>query len=983
MKALAKCLAWMFAVCVVAGMSARDAQAVNEVGDPNSSVVDVFQDNRVIDVDPGDQFWLTVPVGSGLAGMEVHREGDRGWTWLKAGEFLLVQYDQPGEYTIRFRTARARVLAPFTLRVFAPPAEDVADHYKKRPRGGDSLLPAAAPATSFSLGSVYAGLYDGGATNKFPLRIFSSSGGACTVTKYGGGWSNTYVLAANSETSDVVDVPAGQMWTLVKSVGGTHTLSTNSPSRLKVVDLILTNGPSYAPVGQSVTNAIWFLLTNDVAVLQVMPGPSWVTNNPVASASLFEWTTNGVPYSPSTGMTNALAVPTGTNTVAVSCHSPSSSPTNQQTYIEGSLLELYADYNRDDVISFDGTDSTTATRVFRFWTNDGRDGWISEGDWNGYVTNSVAIPVQDALDPAVGPPNHQDGRIVCARELENLFRVAVRLKGACLVEAVASNEVMVGMAWRPMASNDDVSGWALGDGSPLVNVYAMAPKHGEAWPTGGREYLDDFATSNDQATNLTVTIENFPPLTVGYGVAMGSVGKGAPLVLNNFAEYPQTIPFGSLHRPNADHPNLYMLVEGAARGKGRLGVTLGGDANDLGATNLYGAVHLDLRNIKELYERWTVGDGNGGNPANDAAISTARLPAGVNGLSYESDLGLSDPDAPEGGKYILYVHGYNMRPWEKDAFAETMVKRLYWSGYKGKVGAFQWPCTFGAIGKLLYDESEFTSWKTAPPLRAKLTSLLTQASGTYLLAHSQGNVAVGEALRMSYQAQADEQLPIVPLLECYVASQAAIPVHCYDPDKPLPQDFFDTWRTVGEGWFGIDLSIRPSGPDTPNIYPNWMRLQAVTRRVNFYNPNDWALARWVWETDQALKPNSTVGPNVPYRFAGNTEATPVEDSFVAGPLELPIPLHLGTPSNLQNRHEIMSFAAESRCRALGTTANTANFQSELNLSTAWGGVDFNGRDFSDHCWHSAQFRFSYAEQKAYWKQLLGGKGFQIQNQNQP
>jgi hypothetical protein len=32
---------------------------------------------------------------------------------------------------------------------------------------------------------------------------------------------------------------------------------------------------------------------------------------------------------------------------------------------------------------------------------------------------------------------------------------------------------------------------------------------------------------------------------------------------------------------------------------------------------------------------------------------------------------------------------------------------------------------------------------------------------------------------------------------------------------------------------------------------------------------------------------------------------------------------------------------------------------------------------SDHNCYSAQFRFSYAEQKAYWDQLLGENGFQI------
>jgi hypothetical protein len=138
--------------------SHRSSFAVNEHGDPNCAVVDVMQVNRLVDVDPGDQFWLTVPVGSGLAGVEVHREGDKGWTWLKAGEFLLVQYDQPGEYTIRFRTARARVLAPFTVRVFAPPADVPPPHGHNGQAGAGGVRAlAASGGASFSLGSVYAG----------------------------------------------------------------------------------------------------------------------------------------------------------------------------------------------------------------------------------------------------------------------------------------------------------------------------------------------------------------------------------------------------------------------------------------------------------------------------------------------------------------------------------------------------------------------------------------------------------------------------------------------------------------------------------------------------------------------------------------------------------------------------------------------------------------------------------------------------------
>jgi hypothetical protein len=322
--------------------------AVNDVGDPNSSVVDVFQPNRVIDVDPGDQFWLTVPEGSGVTSVRVYREGDKGWTWVKAGEFLLVQYDQPGAYTIRLHKANGVALPPFTVRVFAPP-EDVTDYVAKRPRGGDIVLNAAAPATSFTLGSVYAGLYNDGATNKFPLRIYSSSGGACTVTKYGGGWSNTYELCANCETSDVVNVPAGQIWTMVKSVGGTHTLSTNSPSKLKVVDLILTNDLGHAPVPGSVANQTWYALTNEVVTLQVMPGPAWVTNSPDASASLFLWTKNGVALPITTDLTQTFSPGLETNVVNVWCMSPNTTPTNQVTAIIGLaiLSQTYATYPVD------------------------------------------------------------------------------------------------------------------------------------------------------------------------------------------------------------------------------------------------------------------------------------------------------------------------------------------------------------------------------------------------------------------------------------------------------------------------------------------------------------------------------------------------------------------------------------------------------------------------------------------------------------
>jgi len=220
-------------------------------------------------------------------------------------------------------------------------------------------------------------------------------------------------------------------------------------------------------------------------------------------------------------------------------------------------------------------------------------------------------------------------------------------------------------------------------------------------------------------------------------------------------------------------------------------------------------------------------------------------------------------------------------------------------------------------------------------------------------------------------------------IAAYVSSQAAVPVHCYDPSQPRSAGFFGTWREVGTV-LGVPIYKDPDGPTTANIYPNWLTTQAVATRINFFNVNDWALARAVWETDEALKPDTSVGPHSQYGYTGDTNI--VQDLFFGGfhpnptppPDTLPSYLHLGDAGNVLDRYEIMAFAAEPRCRALGTTANTDGFASSVNLqSDCWGNSDPFGHSYSDHCWHSAQFRFTNADQQNYWKTLLGPSGFNL------
>jgi hypothetical protein len=315
---------------------------------------------------------------------------------------------------------------------------------------------------------------------------------------------------------------------------------------------------------------------------------------------------------------------------------------------------------------------------------------------------------------------------------------------------------------------------------------------------------------------------------------------------------------------------------------------------------------------------------------------------------------LSVPSDPNGNKYILFVHGWNLPPWEKDAFAETALKRLYWQSYKGKFGTFQWPTTYyetaAALPVTCYDDGEFTAWQSAVPLEQLLVALHGgYGSNVYVLAHSMGNVVTGEALRLA--GQNGVQL----LVNTYVATQAAVPGACYDPlldgEDPLPT----TWGSI----------------KTPNIYDGWLASgqSAVGARADFCNVNDFALTL-LWEPDQETKPDSG------YSYAG-TDFSQIQDLFETG---LANGLHLGNSANVQDRYQIMAYAAQPRSLALGAVLDvsinafgpTQSLPPSATQAGVWPTDTFNEPNglYSSHVWHSAEFLFTNADQQNYWNTLM-------------
>jgi len=81
--------------------------------------------------------------------------------------------------------------------------------------------------------------------------------------------------------------------------------------------------------------------------------------------------------------------------------------------------------------------------------------------------------------------------------------------------------------------------------------------------------------------------------------------------------------------------------------------------------------YLQINDIKQMYERWTVGE-----DPKIAPTTVATYQVDDFAFRYTPPQNTNTP-------YILFVHGWNLETWEKDRFAETAFKRLYWQGVSG------------------------------------------------------------------------------------------------------------------------------------------------------------------------------------------------------------------------------------------------------------------------------------------------------------
>jgi Alpha/beta hydrolase of unknown function (DUF900)/Bacterial TSP3 repeat len=574
------------------------------------------------------------------------------------------------------------------------------------------------------------------------------------------------------------------------------------------------------------------------------------------------------------------------------------------------------DMDRNGKIEY-GKDHTTSLKPYNFWLNDDRDIGHSidqivhapNADWE---EDDVNADEQASVDSDMPGLNFM-------RDLEDLTRIWIDFSVLSKIYPTSDPTVSLKVRMESYV------------GTPKVNLFQPVESD------GGREYLKDFAIGYQQIHGI-------------YAMELCKV-TGPTSV---------EIPRRAWEKLPSDK-TIHLLFEGSNLGNGRLIFELW--KNDQKVLDLP-PVHLALSSAKSYYETWTVGDST----IPESIVSAdhyAFWPATVATPKLGTGLSLTTPVKPEEKDYIMFVHGWNMSPDDKTQFADTMYKRLWHQGFKGRFGAYRWPTFYtSTVGLNNFNGSEERAWNAAAPLANLIQerSLIFNVDGTSkvrIFGHSMGNIVCSEALRTFG--------PSAPV-QAYISGQAAVAAHCWDS------------RTVAAGGPRLmDFTLGLSGSylsNTANIYRSYWQPAAGTdaphkweidgrpsymsssympgnvKYVNHYNIDDWALVKW--ELNQKVKPSF----NYNYGWVPGT-ALSSSSNFYKNLLP-PIPLLCPA-----DRFQIFSWASEARSYATGAEPATRGlFTDRVNLSAP--PYNFDGM----HKGHSAQFRSTIQKRWIYWNQFI-------------
>ncbi len=432
---------------------------------------------------------------------------------------------------------------------------------------------------------------------------------------------------------------------------------------------------------------------------------------------------------------------------------------------------------------------------------------------------------------------------------------------------------------------------------------------------GGTGYLTDTNTATAQLSSSYLNGQ-----FVNYGQALAQI--------NGYQSY--TLPMNNNGNPLFTH----FLFEGANAGDGQLTLTISQNGNVIAEADAY----ISLDDIKNYYEQAEV---------TNVAQTWPNMVWQTNSSSFAV---LSTPpySSYETNQLVVFIHGWRMTAWDVEDFSDIMFKRLYWAGYQGRFASLQWPThsaddmPFG-LEYLSYDPSEYIAFNSGSGASAYLDNLASRYPGydISVAAHSMGNIVMMEALK-------DQLAEGHTNVDNYVLMQGAVPAECYDTSSALNYSKF------------MDATTNDPTPDAYHGYPGAINNAIKGSMVNFFNTNDFALAKGTitvpilgtvqvnWEANELDKPFSSQ-PFLQYYSNGTNAFKSVN----------------GDATNLvTDPHEIMAFVALPRTKAVGAQQSVSGvIHGQIDLHANFG-FDLNRQD------HSAQFNWNIQNVEPFYSILL-------------
>jgi len=576
------------------------------------------------------------------------------------------------------------------------------------------------------------------------------------------------------------------------------------------------------------------------------------------------------------------------------------------------------DGNRDLQIDFGSTNDNHCT----FWLNDDYDveywlgrihtfggstnGWAEDDDeiWANWTKNCNDNFIgRKAKDVNGMPPDSENH---CLRDLEDFTVVQLKVPG------VLSN--LTGVTYWLQFAN-------CTSGNPSVNLF-RAVTNGV---TGPFDYLTNMVVATNQVLETRAC----------------TVGTSWQQITTNYIDrYDQPIGF---------------LLEGKTAGKGDLTFMVKKGGTELCRSS----ISLDLHPITEFYDTYHVGLveyqrvwinrwlGTWSKTKWEVEVQPNAVQVQTN-VAYQA----------RSDQYLLLVHGWNMTADDKLYFTQAAFKRLWWQKYKGGFGLFDWP-TFSDVSLWQafyearaaahnFDDSEMIGWLCGTSL-ARLMENLNASGQLRLWVHSLGNIVAGEAIH-----KYNGTYPI----KTYIASQAAISGHAYCQDvTPLPSFAPETPR-IFPYWYTGDVTTT----NRPYLESN---TNKVTRMCNYFNPHDWVLD--IWKFNTKTKPDDIIGYG--FRYGGNTnsynDSADMTNRFYRVPrIGATESFQVGT-TNLQERYAVFAYCLQSWCMPLGQAVNQAFSGTNLDLE-----ADSLLKYDNEYYSHSKEFRSNIIDQEPYYEHII-------------